>query len=62
MCLFYKQPFKMNRNINRGFVEKLQRVRNEYEDAHGPNPDMDALVQTALNDLLAVAYDAPTID
>jgi len=33
MCLFYKQPFKMNRNINRGFVEKLQRVRNEYEDA-----------------------------
>lgn len=52
----------MNRNINRGFVEKLQRVRNEYEDAHGPNPDMDALVQTALNNLLAVANDAPTIN
>ena len=42
----------MNSDITKKFVENLQAVRDAYEDAHGPDPVMDALVLEYLNKYL----------
>jgi hypothetical protein len=50
----------MTRLVNRAFVEKLQVVRDNYEDKHGHSPAMDELVHAALNELVGVSRDAST--
>lgn len=50
----------MTQRVNRGFVEKLQVVRDEYEAILGHSPVMDEMVHDALKELVHVSKDAST--
>jgi hypothetical protein len=50
----------MTQRVNRGFVEKLQVVRDEYEAILGHSPVMDKMVHDALKELVHVSKDAST--
>jgi hypothetical protein len=50
----------MTQRVNRGFVEKLQVVRDEYEAILGHSPGMDKMVHDALKELVHVSKDAST--
>jgi hypothetical protein len=50
----------MTQRVNRGFVEKLQVVRDEYEAILGHSPGMDEMVHAALKELVHVSKDAST--
>ena len=50
-----------HQHITRGYVEKLQAMRDAYEDERGHDPAMDNLVKTHLIRLLMQSKDARTI-
>ena len=51
----------MSKHITRGYVEKLQAVRDAHEDEIGHNPAMDNMVKADLTKLLIRSNDAATI-